>query len=42
MKCQKKKLFCAFIDFTAAFDTVWRDGCGTNFELTKLMVNGII
>ena len=23
---QKKKLFCAFIDFQRAFDTVWRDG----------------
>ena len=23
---QKKKLFCAFIDFKRAFDTVWRDG----------------
>lgn len=25
MKC-KKKLFCAFIDFKQAFDTVWRNG----------------
>ena len=22
----KKKLYCAFIDFKQAFDTVWRDG----------------
>ena len=26
MKKQKKKLFCAFIDFSQAFDTVWRAG----------------
>ena len=23
---KKKKLFCAFIDFEKAFDTVWREG----------------
>jgi hypothetical protein len=26
LKLKKKKLFCAFIDFEKAFDTVWRDG----------------
>ena len=28
---QKKKLFCAFIDFQRAFDTVWRDGLWVKF-----------
>ena len=36
MKCKKKKLFCAFIDFAAAFDTVWRDGLWN-----KLLINQI-
>jgi hypothetical protein len=26
LKLKKKILFCAFIDFEKAFDTVWRDG----------------
>jgi hypothetical protein len=26
LKLKKNKLFCAFIDFEKAFDTVWRDG----------------
>jgi hypothetical protein len=26
MKKKKKKLYCAFIDFAKAFDTVWRNG----------------
>jgi hypothetical protein len=26
LKLKKKKLFCAFIDFEKAFDTVWREG----------------
>lgn len=26
LKMRKKKLFCAFIDFAKAFDTVWRSG----------------
>ena len=26
LKLKKKKLFCAFIYFEEAFDTVWRDG----------------
>ena len=25
LKNKKKKLFCAFVDFEKAFDTVWRD-----------------
>ena len=36
MKCKKKKLFYAFIDFAAAFDTVWRDGLWN-----KLLINQI-
>ena len=36
MKCKKKKLFCAIIDFAAAFDTVWRDGLWN-----KLLINQI-
>ena len=36
MKCKKKKLFCAFIDFAAAYDTVWRDGLWN-----KLLINQI-
>jgi hypothetical protein len=30
------KLFCAIIDFAAAFDTVWRDGLWN-----KLLINQI-
>ena len=26
LKSRSKKLFCAFVDFKQAFDTVWRDG----------------
>ena len=26
IKAQKKKLYCAFIDFSQAFDSVWRVG----------------
>ena len=36
MKCKKNKLFCAFIDFAAAVDTVWRDGLWN-----KLLINQI-
>jgi hypothetical protein len=25
-KCRKEKMYCAFIDFMKAFDTVWRAG----------------
>jgi hypothetical protein len=26
LKNKKKKLYCAFVDFAKAFDTIWRDG----------------
>ena len=26
MKLSKKKLFCAFVDFSQAYDSTWRDG----------------
>lgn len=45
MKC-KKKLFCAFIDFKQAFDTVWRNGLwckllnyGINGKCLKYITN---
>ena len=25
-KCRKEKMYCAFVDFMKAFDTVWRAG----------------
>lgn len=34
----KKKLFCAFVDFKQAFDTVWRDGLW--YKLLKSGING--
>ena len=34
----KKKLFCAFIDFKQAFDTIWRDGLWS--KLLKSGING--
>jgi hypothetical protein len=36
MKCKKNKLFCAFIDFAAAVNIVWRDGLWN-----KLLINQI-
>jgi hypothetical protein len=36
MKKKKKKLYCAFIDFAKAFDTVWRNGLWN-----KLLINQI-
>ncbi|MEW8542872.1 MAG: reverse transcriptase family protein, partial [Candidatus Thiodiazotropha sp.] len=36
LRVQKKKLFCCFIDFSRAFDTVWRVGLWR-----KLLVNNI-
>lgn len=36
LKSQKKKLFCAFIDFSLAFDKIWRTGLWG-----KLIKNGI-
>jgi hypothetical protein len=35
---QKKKLYCAFIDFKQAFDTVWRSGLWS--KLLKYNING--
>ena len=37
-KLIKKKLFCAFIDFTKAFDTVWRSGLWS--KLLQNSING--
>ena len=36
LKLGKMKLFCAFIDFAKAFDTVWRSGLWS-----KLLLNSI-
>ena len=38
LKSSKNKLFCAFVDFKQAFDTVWRGGLWT--KLLELNVNG--
>ena len=45
-KQRKKKLFCAFIDFAKAFDTVWRSGLWSkllqnsiNGKMYKIIVN---
>jgi hypothetical protein len=38
LKLQKKKLFCAFIDFKQAFDTVWRQGLW--YKLIQNNING--
>ena len=37
-KTNKNKLYCTFIDFKQAFDTVWRDGLWT--KLSNTNVNG--
>ena len=34
----EKKLFCAFVDFKQAFDTVWRNGLWS--KLAKNGING--
>ena len=36
MKARKKKIYCTFIDFSKAFDSVWRIGLWG-----KLIKNGI-
>ena len=38
MKATKNTLFCAFVDFKQAFDTVWRGGLWT--KLLELNING--
>ena len=35
-KANKKKLFCAFIDFKQAFDKVWRDGLWHKLQNTRI------
>ena len=32
LRSEKKKLFCSFIDFSAAFDSVWRTGLWTKLQ----------
>ena len=38
MKSKRKKLYCAFIDFKQAFDTVWRNGLW--YKLETYCING--
>ena len=38
IKSNKSKLFCAFIDFKQAFDTVWRNGLWS--KLMQINING--
>lgn len=38
VKSSKKKLYCCFVDFKQAFDTVWRNGLWT--KLLKNQING--
>ena len=40
LKCRKMKLFCAFIDFQKAFDSVWRAGLWA--KLLKYNITGKI
>ena len=40
LKSQKKKLFCSFIDFSAAFDSIWRAGLW--YKISKIGVRGKI
>ena len=46
LKAQKKKLFCCFVDFSSAFDSVWRIGLwnkmiesGINGKIFRVIVN---
>ena len=44
MKYKRKKLFCTFIDFAKAFDTVWRSGLWSKLlgnEINGKMYNTI-
>lgn len=36
---KKCRLYCGFVDFKRAFDTVDRFECGTKFQCTELEVN---
>jgi hypothetical protein len=36
LKRKKKKMYCAFIDFEKAFDTIWREGLWY-----KLLINNV-
>ena len=38
LKSRSKKLFCAFVDFKQAFDTVWRDGLWQ--KMTSYSIDG--
>ncbi|MEW8548622.1 MAG: reverse transcriptase family protein [Candidatus Thiodiazotropha sp.] len=40
LKCRKQKLFCCFVDFSSAFDSVWRTGLW--YKLLQSNVNGKI
>ena len=39
LKNKKKKLYCAFVDFAKAFDTVWRDGLWHKLLLNNMNGN---
>jgi len=36
LKSQKKKIFCAFIDLKASFDTVWRNGLWSKLSMYSI------
>ena len=36
LKLKKKKLFCAFVDFSKAFDSVWRVGLWNKLLQTEI------